>query len=163
MENNNSFPLIVFNKVCSNFSSLCTWRWSEPSSSSPSTEAFPCAAWRRSTVCPPPTGTRSCPKRDAVRSASASTSPTDTHTTTRTPRTTTHTRTTEWAAAGSSGWCMTGNWLICGDGHVHTSLTYELWQCGQNNIYIFQYIILKNHKLQKNTSICLFSQLQFVF
>lgn len=80
-------------------------RWSEPSSSSQSTEGCRYAAWRKSTACPAITERRSRCRRGAVGSASASTSPTDTHRTTPTPRNTAHTAgTPAWAEAASCGW-----------------------------------------------------------
>lgn len=79
-------------------------RWSEPSSSSQSTESCRCAAWKKSTACPTISGIGSWLTRGAARSASASTSPTDTRTTARTECSTPCTAwTTAWAGAANSG------------------------------------------------------------
>lgn len=104
--------LIGSSRLCPVSHSICgPHRWSEPSSSSQSTESCRCAAWRRSTACPTISGIGSWLTRGGARSASASTSPTDTRTTARTECSTPCTAwTTAWAGAANSGE-RTPHWL----------------------------------------------------
>lgn len=94
------------------------WRWSEPSSSSQSTECSRYAAWRRSMACPTIIEIDSWRRRGAARSASASTSSTGTRTTARTPCWRPLTAwTTAWAGAASSG----------GHKAIHTEAPISQW------------------------------------